>query len=441
MIKKIFWGTLNLVLLAGLGAAGFFLFQTYQGFSANGPDPLLVPQGGASAGAPAEPEHHPSAIRFRFKDSGILEGEAILVPPGENARFTLRPEIALPQGASDGVRSFISASLRLEEEAEIVWQSASKGTLLSHGEGRYDYAPPPDGGAVTLRFRATLDRSNLERHPFTLAGETEVRFLFPTPIEKIPEADLKTIGGYPTIGAKSQLAPYRDYYRPPTHFYRVDEENQHWFLSPNFKLGDFDLHFDYTPADAPRVNQLPQYIALDPKLVLKLERILAGVREQGFPAKTLGILAGFRSPAYNQWKKTQPGGGEFTSGVSRHLYGCAADFYVDVDGDGQMDDMNGDGKIDMADAAWIRDNVVDAVDCQAIDEMPGMKGACGIYPEHDIPYGPVQTPNLHVDIRGWTGGPDLSRWDVTGGNELRTLWSHWEKNPCPEDAGEEVVQP
>ncbi|MCA9423780.1 MAG: hypothetical protein KC994_01835 [Candidatus Omnitrophica bacterium] len=429
---KFFWITLNVFLIIGLGAGGFLLFRGYQSFSANNPGLAPPPQ---VVDLRQNPVHLESSIRLVMQSASLLEGEAILAPAGEPARFTLRPEIALPSETDDFVHSYVSTHPNLEDEIQVAWQSDSGGELKSFGEGRYEFIPDATGGPVILRFRGVLDRGGLDNHPFTLSGETAIKFLFPTPIDQVPQQALEDIGKFPVVGSKSILAPYRDYYRPPTHLYRVDEENQNWRISPNFELGDFDLHFDYTTPDAPRRNQLPQYIALDPKLVLKLEQILEGIREQGFEAPTLSILAGFRSPAYNHWKIEQPGqGGAYTSNYSRHIYGCAADFYVDIDGDGKMDDMNGDGKIDMEDAAWIRDNVVDAVDCQAVERMPDLKGACGIYPEHDIPNGPVQTPNLHVDIRGWEGGPDLSRWDIDSNNKRRTLWSHWDKHPCPEEA-------
>ena len=427
---KWFWMTLNVALFLGLVVAGLILFRGYQSYSANRPHSSRpIPQ---TVDLRHETIRLDSGLAFRVHAAGPLQGEAVLVPPSETARFTLRPRIELPPQTDDRIRSYVATHPNLEEEVQIAWKTESDGELRPLEQGRYEFTPPEEGGAVVLHFRGVLDRGNLKQHPFLLTGETEVRLLFPTPIEKVPKDLLEEVGTYPIVGKKSVLAPYRDYYRPPTHLYRVDTEVEDWKISPNFQLGDFDLHFDFSTPDSPRRNQLPQYIALDPRLVLKLEKILEGIREQGFPVETLSILAGFRSPAYNRWKKQQAGqGGAYTSGFSRHLYGCAADFYVDIDGDDRMDDMNGDGQIDMADAAWIRDHVVDAVDCQAVETMPSLKGACGIYPKHDIPDGPVQTPNLHVDIRGWDGGPDLTRWDIDSNNKRRTLWSHWDKHPCP----------
>ncbi len=428
---KGFWAILNLVLLLALSVGGFLIFRSYRSFSTASSN---TPHQVQSIDLRKEVVHLDSSLRFATTSSSPLNGEALLIPPGENAKFTLRPSIDLTSEIDDGIRSYIAAHPNLEEEVRIAWQSDSGGDLQTFGDGRYEFVPPEDGGAVVVKFRGVIDRGNLENHPFTLSGETELRLLFATPVERIPKEFLEAVGAFPRLGEKSVLAPYKDFYRPPTHLYRVDADNQNWLISPNFSLGDFDLHFDFTTPDSPRMNQLPQFIALDPNLVLKLEKILQGVREQGFPASTLSILAGFRSPAYNSWKKEQPGqGGAYTSTFSRHIYGCAADFYVDLDGDGVMDDVNKDGKVDMEDAAWIRDNVVDAVDCLAVEEMPGLKGACGIYPFHDIPDGPTQTPNLHVDIRGWDGGPDLLRWDIDSNNKRRTIWSHWDKRPCPSE--------
>ena len=35
------------------------------------------------------------------------------------------------------------------------------------------------------------------------------------------------------------------------------------------------------------------------------------------------------------------------------MYGDAADVYIDVDGDGWMDDINGDGRVDTGDARFL----------------------------------------------------------------------------------------
>lgn len=62
------------------------------------------------------------------------------------------------------------------------------------------------------------------------------------------------------------------------------------------------------------------------------------VREAGYPAKTFGIISGYRTPWYNKSVGNVPN--------SRHVYGDAMDLYVDTDDDARMDDLNGDGSHD-----------------------------------------------------------------------------------------------
>ena len=64
-------------------------------------------------------------------------------------------------------------------------------------------------------------------------------------------------------------------------------------------------------------------------------------------------MSGFRTPQYNA------GGGDKTgrANMSRHMYGDANDTWIDNDGDGQMDDLNHDGRIDFRDSQVICDSV------------------------------------------------------------------------------------
>ena len=47
-------------------------------------------------------------------------------------------------------------------------------------------------------------------------------------------------------------------------------------------------------------------------------------------------MSGYRTPFYNRSIGNQ-------TRFSRHVYGDAADIYADDDGDGKMDDLDGDG--------------------------------------------------------------------------------------------------
>ncbi len=423
------WFVLNLVLVASLSVAGGALFLLLRGAelpslpSGNRSEALAAPQRG--------PVDLPGAIRFRIKTNAVVAGEATLVKGGEKFLFTLRPAIDLPANAPTSVRAYVDTHPDLEDKVEMAWKSDGGGTLQPVGEGRYEFTPPESGGDVRLAFRGTLKVGG--GGGANLSGETALLLVCPTPWEKLPPEVAKLIGNYPHV--KDSFQTPASFYKRPSHLYRVTPENENGKVSPHFKLGDFDLHFDYTTPESPAINQFPQYIALYPELVAKLEQIIDGLAEKGIEVETLGLLAGFRSPAYNEWKKKQGGvGGKYTKGYSTHMYGAAADFFVDRDGNGIMDDMDGDGVSDQKDAMWIRDRIVDAVDCQAKDEKNGLGGACGTYGEHDVPDRSIQTPNLHVDVRGY----HQARWFINSKDVMVTDGAHWEKNPCP---GEEPKKP
>ena len=71
-------------------------------------------------------------------------------------------------------------------------------------------------------------------------------------------------------------------------------------------------------------------------LLVLLEGLLQSVRNAGYPVDTFGVISGYRTPHYNKMIGNVPN--------SRHVYGDAMDLYVDQDGDGNMDDLNGDGE-------------------------------------------------------------------------------------------------
>ena len=72
------------------------------------------------------------------------------------------------------------------------------------------------------------------------------------------------------------------------------------------------------------------------------------------------------------------------------MYGDAADVFVDNDGDGRMDDLNGDGRVDTRDAAVILAAV------ERIERAyPELAGGVGVYRATS-----AHGPFAHVDVRG-----------------------------------------
>jgi len=188
-------------------------------------------------------------------------------------------------------------------------------------------------------------------------------------------------GDKPSSAAATSASAYAarsPAYALPSGFVKVTRTTAATRVSEHFRLGDF------LTKDQPGV--WPKYLVLDLRLVDKLELLIAALREAGHPVKGLHVMSGFRTPTYNA-REVGPGG---RSAVSRHMYGDSADVYPDDDGDGRIDDLDGDGCADLADARIV---------AQAAEDVersnPGLAGGIGIYPA-TAAHGPV----VHVDTRG-----------------------------------------
>lgn len=129
-------------------------------------------------------------------------------------------------------------------------------------------------------------------------------------------------------------------YRPPRGFVEVTPELRKIKVSPHFTLGQFLCKQE---------SGWPKYMVLRPELLLKLEQVLALVNEKGIRTDSFEIMSGFRTPWYNRAI------GNRTT-FSRHVYGGAADIFIDVPPrDGVMDDLNGDGRSNKRDADYLYD--------------------------------------------------------------------------------------
>lgn len=188
------------------------------------------------------------------------------------------------------------------------------------------------------------------------------------------------IGSWPSErGAKGPSKAPPDRYANPSGFIEVTLENRDTPVSEHFQLKDF-----LTKGQA---NVWPKYLVLSPRLVDKLELVLKDLQGRGIDTKGVFVMSGFRTPSYNS------GGGE-TSGradLSRHMYGDASDIWIDNDGDGQMDDLNKDGRVDIGDSRFILESV------ERVERAnPELIGGTGVY-RAASGHGPF----IHIDTRGY----------------------------------------
>jgi uncharacterized protein YcbK (DUF882 family) len=176
-------------------------------------------------------------------------------------------------------------------------------------------------------------------------------------------------------------------YNPPTGFIEVTRGNEDTKLSEHFRIRDFLTH-DQT-------DVWPKYLVVNMKLVDKLELVLSDLRARGVDPDGVRVMSGFRTPQYNH----AGGDPQGRASLSRHMYGDAADIYIDNHGTGAMSDLNRDGHVNMNDARVILASVN-----RVEREHPSLVGGCGIYAATG-----AHGPFVHIDTRGYP-----ARWTGTG---------------------------
>jgi uncharacterized protein YcbK (DUF882 family) len=159
----------------------------------------------------------------------------------------------------------------------------------------------------------------------------------------------------------------------PIGFIEIDTLDLEIPVSANFRLADF-LTKD-------RQNTWPRYAAVDPRLLDKLELVLAEIStwtgsSQRSPVQ-FDIHSSFRTPQHNRLVRS-------AARDSRHQLGDAIDIAVDA---------NGDGRVNSKDAKLVT-TAVDIVE----RAHPELVGGLGIY---------VRNSYVHIDARGtkvrWRG--------------------------------------
>ena len=230
------------------------------------------------------------------------------------------------------------------------------------------------GDSAFSRPFAWTVRDSLTAEPFSFIT------LLPFERKQDGRVGVYRVGRWPAESRRARSEAYVT----PSGFIEVTEENQDVRVSTHFRLRDF------LTKDQAKV--WPKALVLDERLIDKLELIVSELRLAGHRADGLTVLSGFRTPQYNA-RGTRSG----RAPDSRHQYGDAADVFVDADGNGRMDDLNGDGKIDLRDAKeFVR--IVERVEAK----FPALVGGVGMYRTT-----PSHGPFVHVDARG-----ERARWGI-----------------------------
>lgn len=263
-----------------------------------------------------------------------------------------------------GDRLFIDA-VDVPRNADLRLQAAGYGKPRAAGPDQWYWRAPSAPGLypLMLRNRAT-------------GGVLRLNVFVKTPFShRQDQLDSYDIGHYQPLPADGDPA-----YARPRGFVQVTAGNQHTRIAPHFTLGQFLCH--------QQPDHAPKALLVRRRLLIKLERIITALTEAGIELDTLTVMSGFRTPRYNAAIGN-------TTVYSRHLYGGAADIFVDTNNDGDMDDLNADGVVDTHDADWLADLIetVTAAD-------PRLAGGLSAYPA-TAHHGPF----VHVDVRG-----EATRW-------------------------------
>jgi uncharacterized protein YcbK (DUF882 family) len=186
-----------------------------------------------------------------------------------------------------------------------------------------------------------------------------------------------TLNGY-KIGTylAERLGGHHD---APEGFIEVGPNDVDLQVTTHLRVSDFLTHDGQ--------SSWPRYVALEPKLLDKLELVISQVRRmQGRDSTNTESVAfdvhsGFRTPSHNV-------GVRRSARDSRHQYGDAADVAIDA---------NFDGRYTAADSRLV------ALAVEMVEQdHPELRGGMGVYTSRRY-----STPYVHIDARGkrarWRG--------------------------------------
>lgn len=246
----------------------------------------------------------------------------------------------------------------LQAEAECT-ANAEAGSLRTISRNKWRYRAPATSGNFVVQVSSSSKSVRL--NVFVLVPFTEIKGEY---------LQGYRIGEYPEKPLRGQKA-----YANPTGFIKVTEANQDIFLTPHFQLKQFLCKQE---------GGFSKFVVLHERLLLALEFILRVAQAEGYDINTFGFISGYRTPYYNATIENTPN--------SRHVYGDAADIFIDANHDNKMDDLNRDGSINERDVRLFFD-LIDEL--SETEEFKPFTGGLGLYKRTSAHEGFV-----HVDTRG-----------------------------------------
>jgi len=155
-------------------------------------------------------------------------------------------------------------------------------------------------------------------------------------------------------------------------------------LWPNTFNARVSTHMSFSDFLGHTEGDWPQYMVLDLRLVHKLECVLEEISEFYPEARGIHCISGFRTPVYNASIGNE-------TGYSLHLYGAAADIWIEGWPENDLiDDLDRNKRIDVYDAEFI-------VEASRRLEASGEVAVGGASAYRWIP---SHGPFAHLDTRG-----------------------------------------
>ena len=245
---------------------------------------------------------------------------------------------------------------------------ASAGRLEWTGPSRWRWIAARETGVSAIVVRDSTSGEAVALHAFVM----------------VPRPAGTAIAGFRVGRYESRALRGDAGYARPRGLVEVTQANHGTPVAPHFTLGQFV---------SKQPGGYPKYLVLRERLLLKLEMVLEEATRAGLPVTTFRIMSGYRTPYYNRFIGNE-------TRYSRHLYGDAADIYVDEDGDGVMDDLSGDGRADLEDAQLL----AGVIERLALSSWYApFEGGLGLY-RGTRAHGPF----IHLDVRGHP-----ARWGVS----------------------------
>jgi hypothetical protein len=289
-------------------------------------------------------------------------------------------------GRSGQLRVMFTDPLR-RVDLPIEWTGAPPADLRYQWQPVNGTQPRTVAGSGWVRAGITAPAEQGEWKLQLSSGTFAQRVEELTLVTRVPFSEKRDgyLNGYLIGRYATESAGRDDRYAPPPGFIEVTPLNQDMAVSAHFRLRNFLTKNQFTV--------WPKYVALDLRLIDKLELVLQELNAMGVRAENLAVMSGFRTPAYNL-EGVGEGGRAL---LSRHTYGDASDVWVDNDGDGWIDDLNGDG---------LRDTRDILVMLRAVERVerryPELTGGAGVYNGNG-----AHGPFIHIDARGYR-----ARWGL-----------------------------